>query len=398
MTYEQEIQRLKDISPYYLPLNAAESGLTAEQIKEKMYAGLFFLLELIEQARQAYASADQGLANDISALSLSITALASRVSTLENSLTLAAITTLQNQVAALQSLTGNHTTSIETIQAAIITINANIATLRSDIVNGTISAYKAVRDGDGNIIKTTYATKVELSVATSDITKIKNGGVTVGKALQDQNGDRIDTTYVKIANIVNALNDTSTTKPLSAAQGKALKEALDTLSNYIYNGASNTSIDRLAEVFAFLTGHDDDETLDGILAGKVSIADLVDNLTTENASKALTAKQGYVLKGLVDLKVAIADIVDNLTTENASKPLSAKQGKALKALIDALDVAKADASAVYTKEDAEDMVDEKIAGIESVNVISDVPNSKNYDYQILLRADNEIVLRLTEVE
>ena len=44
MSYAQEIERLKEISTYYLPLNTAESGLTAEQIKE---LSAFMRLQLI---------------------------------------------------------------------------------------------------------------------------------------------------------------------------------------------------------------------------------------------------------------------------------------------------------------------------------------------------------------
>lgn len=45
-------------------------------------------------------------------------------------------------------------------------------------------------------------------------------------------------------------------------------------------------------------------------------------------------------------KVSVADIIDNLTTNVTTKPLSAAQGVALKALIDALDTDKLDASAL----------------------------------------------------
>ena len=125
-------------------------------------------------------------------------------------------------------------------------------------------------------------------------------------------------------------------------------------------------LDRLAEVFAFLTGHDDDETLDGILAGKVSIADLVDALDSQVTNKALTANQGYVLKGLIDSLT---------TTVNA----------------------KANAADVYDKQGAEDMVDAKIAGVDTMNVIAEEDNNKNYTYQIKIQSGKAHFIA-TEVE
>ena len=100
--------------------------------------------------------------------------------------------------------------------------------------------------------------------------------------------------------VVDNLTTNDATKALSAKQGKTLNDTLTVLLDYVYNGASNTSIDRLSEIFAFLVGHDDDETLDALLAGKIAYTDIVDNLTTNDNTKVLSAKQGKVLKDLID--------------------------------------------------------------------------------------------------
>ena len=71
------------------------------------------------------------------------------------------------------------------------------------------------------------------------------------------------------------------------------------------------------------------EVEDGATVVGLTAAVVVDNLTTEDAEKALSAKQGKVLKTLVDGAVAAADIADDLVTDDATKVLSAKQGKAL---------------------------------------------------------------------
>lgn len=64
------------------------------------------------------------------------------------------------------------------------------------------------------------------------------------------------------------------------------------------------------------------------------ISDIVDNVTSTNTNKALSANQGKVLKVLVDAKVNTSDVKDNLTSTDIDKPLSAKQGKELKTLVD----------------------------------------------------------------
>lgn len=61
----------------------------------------------------------------------------------------------------------------------------------------------------------------------------------------------------------------------------------------------------------------------------ITTATIVDNVTSTDADKALSANQGKVLKGLIDGKVATSAIVNDLTTGGADVPLSAEQGKIL---------------------------------------------------------------------
>lgn len=63
----------------------------------------------------------------------------------------------------------------------------------------------------------------------------------------------------------------------------------------------------------------------GTIGGGTSV-DVVDNLTTGDADKALSANMG---KKLNDEKLAIGDVVNNLTTNDSKKALSAAQGKKL---------------------------------------------------------------------
>ena len=91
------------------------------------------------------------------------------------------------------------------------------------------------------------------------------------------------------------------------------------------HASSNTAHSDIRDIITVLTDRlnaladSDDKTLDQlseIVAYIKSNKSLIDAITTE--------------------KVSVSDIIDNLTTNNANKPLSAAQGVAIKALIDAI--------------------------------------------------------------
>lgn len=108
---------------------------------------------------------------------------------------------------------------------------------------------------------------------------------------------------------------------------------------------------------------DDEITISNAGGGGGGSVNVINSLTSDSTSDALSAKQGKVLKGLVDdklpsnqgsenagkyLKVAddgsveyaagggggSVSVIDNLTSDSSTDALSAKQGKALKTLID----------------------------------------------------------------
>lgn len=391
----QELEQLKENSPYRLPDDAAESGWTTEQIKEKFYAGLFYLYRLFKALRNSNDTFTEEMSADFAELSDKVQQVLDNLTAeydidgnkiVETYAKIAAI--MDGSLPALKYLKANGSSeNIRKIADDLVTFSSTINSYfdgAGKALNAVL-ADKATNDANGRNIVNTYATIVALQTLTTTVNKLMTGDTVVDKALKDGDGNVIKTTYVKKSQIVNNVTSTSTDAPLSAYQGKVLKDALDALSNYIYSGSANTSIDRLAEVFAFLTGHDDDETLDAILATKVSIADLVDNLTSELANRALTAKQGKVLK----------DLIDALTTTVGTKANSSDvYGK----------------SSVYNKDEMDTLLSAKqtaaqvsaaivaaLAEVENVNVISDEDNDKAYTYQIKIQ-NGKAHLIATEVE
>jgi len=391
----QELEQLKENSPYRLPDDAAESGWTTEQIKEKFYAGLFYLYRLFKALRNSNDTFTEEMSADFAELSDKVQQVLDNLTAeydidgnkiVETYAKIAAI--MDGSLPALKYLKANGSSeNIRKIADDLVTFSSTINSYfdgAGKALNAVL-ADKATNDANGRNIVNTYATIVALQTLTTTVNKLMTGDTVVDKALKDGDGNVIKTTYVKKSQIVNNVTSTSTDAPLSAYQGKVLKDALDALSNYIYSGSANTSIDRLAEVFAFLTGHDDDETLDAILATKVSIADLVDNLTSELSNRALTAKQGYVLKGLIDA------LTTTVGTKANSSDVYGKSSVYNKDEMDTLLSAKQTAAQVSAA------IVAALAEVENVNVISDEDNDKAYTYQIKIQ-NGKAHLIATEVE
>ena len=72
-----------------------------------------------------------------------------------------------------------------------------------------------------------------------------------------------------------------------------LTEKLNTLAD-----SDDTTLDQMSEIVAYIKNNK--SLIDGITTGKVSVADIVDNLTSNAANKPLSAKQGKILKDLID--------------------------------------------------------------------------------------------------
>lgn len=74
---------------------------------------------------------------------------------------------------------------------------------------------------------------------------------------------------------------------------QGLTTRLDALAN-----SDDDTLDQMAEVVAYIKANRD--LIDQITTGKVSVSDIINNLTTNVANKPLSAAQGVQLKGLID--------------------------------------------------------------------------------------------------
>ena len=142
-----------------------------------------------------------------------------------------------------------------------------------------------------------------ISYTDSEITKIKDGTYTAYKSARDGNGNNIASTYetksdatAKVArsNIVSILGEaTSSLSGLLSATDKAHLDAL-----YALLGASDDSdtvVNTINEILAIFNQYPEGVTLTSALATKVAIADVVNALDSNETTKPLSAKQGKVL-------------------------------------------------------------------------------------------------------
>lgn len=72
-----------------------------------------------------------------------------------------------------------------------------------------------------------------------------------------------------------------------------LTERLNTVAN-----STDTDLDQLAELVAYIK--DNRELIDQISTGKISTGAIADNLTTNDATRVLSAAQGVAIMGLID--------------------------------------------------------------------------------------------------
>ena len=86
-----------------------------------------------------------------------------------------------------------------------------------------------------------------------------------------------------------------------------LTEKLNALAD-----SDDTTLDQMSEIVAYIKNNK--SLIDGITTGKVSVADIVDNLTSNAANKPLSAKQGKALKEMID-GIVVPTKVSELTND-----------------------------------------------------------------------------------
>lgn len=241
-------------------------------------------------------------------------------------------------------------------------ININFSAASNSTDNATIKGYMGNIDGATLVSKLTYGanlvdsssddwviTSQEVSATKVSFTGIrfagfnlysKNISVTISGSNYTNMTVAQGNRFVPAIN--NTLTSTSTSEALSAAQGKALNDRISGLGNvYRVKGAKTNLSDVLALTNAKV-GDVWNVTNAFTLGGKPYPANT--NVVCITATNSSDHDEGNwdPLGGTVDLSTYVpkSDIVDNLSTSDSKKPLSAKQGLTLATMITELEDGK----------------------------------------------------------
>ena len=106
----------------------------------------------------------------------------------------------------------------------------------------------------------------------------------------------------------------------SSAAHSDIRELISALSIKVNNflDVDDTTTDQLSEVLAMIEANEG--TIESLTSNKVNVSDIVDNLTTANAKKVLSANQGVELKKLID---ALQEAVDGKAASSHSHTITA---------------------------------------------------------------------------
>ena len=113
----------------------------------------------------------------------------------------------------------------------------------------------------------------------------------------------------------------------SATAHSDIRDLISALSTKVNNflDVDDTTKDQLSEVIEMIEANEG--TIESLTSGKVNVSDIVDNLTTSNSAKVLSAKQGVALKGLIDALQAVVDGKSDEGHGHAISDVSGLQGE-----------------------------------------------------------------------
>lgn len=238
-------------------------------------------------------------------------------------------------------------------------ININFSATSNSTDNATIKGYMGNIDGATLVSKLTYGANLVdsssddwvITLQEVSATKVSFTGVRfAGFNLYSKNisvtisgSNYTNMTVAQGSRLVPAINNTltstSTSEALSAAQGKALNDKISGLGSVYRVKGTKTNLSDVLALTDAKVGDVWNVTNAFTLGGKPYPANT--NVVCITATSSTDHDEGNwdPLGGTVNLSTYVpkSDIVDNLSTSDSKKPLSAKQGLALATMITELE-------------------------------------------------------------
>lgn len=239
-------------------------------------------------------------------------------------------------------------------------ININFSATSNSTDNATIKGYMGNIDGATLVSKLTYGanlvdsssddwviTPQEVSATKVSFTGIRFAGFNLYSkniSVTISGSNYTNMTVAQGSRLVPAINNTltstSTSEALSAAQGKALNDRISGLGNVYRVKGTKSTIEGVYDVSANAKlGDVWNITSAFTMGGKPYPANTNVVCIAEWSTSTTPQNNWDPLGGTVDLSTYVpkSDIVDNLSTSDSKKPLSAKQGLALATMITKLE-------------------------------------------------------------
>lgn len=238
-------------------------------------------------------------------------------------------------------------------------ININFSATSNSTDNATIKGYMGNIDGTTLVSKLTYGANLvdsssddwvitlqEVSATKVSFTGIRFAGFNlysknISVTISGRNYTNMTVAQGSrlVPAINNTLTSTSTSEALSAAQGKALNDKISGLGNVYRVKGTKTNLSDVLALTDAKVGDVWNVTNAFTLGGKPYPANT--NVVCITATSSSDHDEGNwdPLGGTVNLSTYVpkSDIVDNLSTSDSKKPLSAKQGLALATMITELE-------------------------------------------------------------
>lgn len=167
------------------------------------------------------------------------------------------------------------------------------------------SAYEYARDGGYTGTEAEFAAKLaqEVPAKTSDLTN-DSGFITAADVAVKSVNSKTGAVVLSASDVGADASGTAGTAvsghnvhPSAHNDIRLLITELTTRLDALANSDDDT-LDQMAEVVAYIK--DNRELIEQITTNKVSVADIVNNLTTNVSNKPLSAAQGVALKALID--------------------------------------------------------------------------------------------------